>query len=762
MFIINEDNSIYVNRGDILFFSVSANEEDGTPHHFVAGDVLRIKVYGKKEAETVVLEKDFPVVENAEEVAIYLDKEDTKIGEVISKPKDYWYEVELNPLSAPQTIIGYGEEGACLFRLFPEGADVDEPYEPAPEDFPVVDEEFSLTSPRPVANQAIARAVARLEYAQKETANNLAEQGDTLRGNISALDSEIAVERARIDNFVSGATAGDEELVDIRVGADGVTHASAGAAVRAVGKLAKDALDVPVSWTAGQYLNSGGGVSLFDQYETSDYISLRNNQSKHNLKIEVYLNSATYCILYDIDKNVLDTICGSAASAERVTIYTANTNGCEYVRLSNNVNYTPSVVVTDIYNCGVDFAQANAYTEELFGKLVAGVCKNLLNPDTVTTGKILISSTNTFYEIDNGVTSDFIPVDGGGTYTFKAEMAAFGLDIAVLTAYYDEGYNFLGCISPTAYEVSDRLITKTVVFPHEAKYTRFSYLENSSALPYMFVNGAEYPDFYLEYGKEYILFTELASDAIGLLLNGSQSPLYGKTIIWDGDSICAGNAYDDETDAWAGRIAAKNRMTYKNYAVGGGTITENVSTDGVTKHSVCKNIETMYAAYPYADYVIIEGGTNDADLLGSALGENKAERFGNFSMSDFGGVYDTDTFCGALESVFYRATQYWTGKKIGYIVAQKMGRYLSGYGADVCNRRAYFEAAIQICKKWGIPYLNLWDGCYLNPMLQKMYDTSKTSDENCEAGSMYADGQHLTSAGYDFTSQIVEAWLRTL
>lgn len=225
MFIINDDNSIYVNRGDILFFSVSAKEEDGTPHQFVVGDVLRIKVYGKKDAETVVLEKDFPVVENAEEVEIYLDKEDTKIGEVISKPKDYWYEVELNPLSAPQTIIGYGEEGACLFRLFPEGADVDEPYEPDPEDFPVVDELLDVTSPRPVANQAIARAVARLESAQKETANNLVE-------NTANIESEIAVERARVDNLLSGATADDAEVVDVRVGADGVTYGSAGTAVR--------------------------------------------------------------------------------------------------------------------------------------------------------------------------------------------------------------------------------------------------------------------------------------------------------------------------------------------------------------------------------------------------------------------------------------------------------------------------------------------------------------------------------------------------
>lgn len=122
MFTLNDDNSIYATRGDIVFFCVSA-EDDGEPHKFQAGDVLRIKVYGKKDARNVVLQKDFPVLEITEKVQVYLTGEDTKIGEVISKPQDYWYEVELNPDTAPQTIIGYDEDGAKVFRLFPEGDD---------------------------------------------------------------------------------------------------------------------------------------------------------------------------------------------------------------------------------------------------------------------------------------------------------------------------------------------------------------------------------------------------------------------------------------------------------------------------------------------------------------------------------------------------------------------------------------------------------------------------------------------------------------
>lgn len=49
--------------------------------------------------------------------------DETKIGEYISKPKEYWYEIELNPETYPQTIIGYDEDGPKVLILYPEGGD---------------------------------------------------------------------------------------------------------------------------------------------------------------------------------------------------------------------------------------------------------------------------------------------------------------------------------------------------------------------------------------------------------------------------------------------------------------------------------------------------------------------------------------------------------------------------------------------------------------------------------------------------------------
>lgn len=126
MFTINnEDKTITATRGDICFFSVGAMQ-DGEVYMFQPGEVVRFKVYGKKDANTVVLQKDFPVYEESNLVDITLTEQETRIGEVISKPTDYWYEIELNPDEAPQTIIGYDDDGAKVFKLFPEGRDFED------------------------------------------------------------------------------------------------------------------------------------------------------------------------------------------------------------------------------------------------------------------------------------------------------------------------------------------------------------------------------------------------------------------------------------------------------------------------------------------------------------------------------------------------------------------------------------------------------------------------------------------------------------
>lgn len=146
MFVVNEDMSIYCTRGDSGTVYVTA-EKDGLDRVFKAQEVVRFKVFEKKGCDCVVLQKDVVVGADTVMVPIYLSGVLTKIGGIIHKPVDYWYEVELNPLTTPETIVGYDDDGAKVFRLYPEGKDV--------EDFP------SGTLPEGEVNDIIAEALAR-------------------------------------------------------------------------------------------------------------------------------------------------------------------------------------------------------------------------------------------------------------------------------------------------------------------------------------------------------------------------------------------------------------------------------------------------------------------------------------------------------------------------------------------------------------------------------------------------------------------------
>ena len=123
MFRVNEDGSINITRGDIGAIEVSMTNEDGSLHMFKSGDVVRFNVHERKRPDHVVILIDIQVDQDTEVVLITLGRDETKIGELISKPVNYWYEIELNPDTVPQTIVGYDDDGPKIFRLFPEGDD---------------------------------------------------------------------------------------------------------------------------------------------------------------------------------------------------------------------------------------------------------------------------------------------------------------------------------------------------------------------------------------------------------------------------------------------------------------------------------------------------------------------------------------------------------------------------------------------------------------------------------------------------------------
>jgi hypothetical protein len=123
MFVIDKDTKqINLTRGDVAAILLDSIIDD-KPYTFKVGDVVRFKVFRAKDCNCVEMQKDTIVDKESSTVNISLSGEDTKIGELINKPTKFWYEIELNPDTNPQTIVGYDLEGEKIFMLYPEGDD---------------------------------------------------------------------------------------------------------------------------------------------------------------------------------------------------------------------------------------------------------------------------------------------------------------------------------------------------------------------------------------------------------------------------------------------------------------------------------------------------------------------------------------------------------------------------------------------------------------------------------------------------------------
>lgn len=265
--------------------------------------------------------------------------------------------------------------------------------------------------------------------------------------------------------------------------------------------------------------------------------------------------------------------------------------------------------------------------------------------------------------------------------------------------------------------IADGYITFT---PSKSGYAVFN-LGNRSGTKetFMMCLADEFPD-------EYVPFKNPFEHPVN-------NPLHGKTISFNGDSICAGAGFE----GGYGKIIAKaNNMVYQNVAVGGGTITAETYSGQTKRHWICRAVEKMNAN---ADYAILEGGVNDAALripLGTISDGYSAE-------------LDDTTFFGAFESMLKQAVIRFDGKKVGYIAVHKMTtKFDSRYPEN-----SYYYAAKECCEKWGVPFLDL------NTCIPPLNNIAELK----EAFTADSDGWHPNEAGYmAFYVPKIEAWLKTL
>lgn len=393
------------------------------------------------------------------------------------------------------------------------------------------------------------------------------------------------------------------------------------------------------------------------------------------------------------------------------------------------------------------------------------VSPNLIDLTGAISDKYFAPSTGSLNS-KSGVTSVYVRLDGAGTYMTQSSKNIYGENQSKMIALFDAEKTYLATVTgtlgsytnnkrvPLTFEVTAENISSGAVYFGLTMHTEYTD-------EIMAVKGTTYPDRWYPFGVSWGI-PDLRLDG-GQAPAYVQSPLWWKEAVYDGDSICASSTDVSHDGAWAERIAKLFMMKFQNYAVGGGTLTNKVyNSDGGAKHWVSANVETMAQQHPDADFIIFEGGTNDADLLGSILNGNVPARFGSYTDDDFSGNFDDETFCGAVESIIFKAIHYWPRSKIGFIIAPKMASNALQVDNPMRNRRAYFQTIMNICTKWGIPYLNLWDECQMNPKLLAHWDPEMTGAENRAAHKMYNDGQHPTPDGYVYITEMVKKWMERI
>ena len=119
-----KNNTIYCTRGDKgnIPITIPLDEENTEFYKFQVGDKVRIGVYEEDKLDgCALILKEVEVTEISELVSISLTSDETRIGDIINEPVDYWFEIIFND---DTTILGYDEEtGAKIFKLLPEGSD---------------------------------------------------------------------------------------------------------------------------------------------------------------------------------------------------------------------------------------------------------------------------------------------------------------------------------------------------------------------------------------------------------------------------------------------------------------------------------------------------------------------------------------------------------------------------------------------------------------------------------------------------------------
>lgn len=179
--------------------------------------------------------------------------------------------------------------------------------------------------------------------------------------------------------------------------------------------------------------------------------------------------------------------------------------------------------------------------------------------------------------------------------------------------------------------------------------------------------------------------------------------LAGKRVLTFGDSIIDGHLY--KKAGFMEFVAEQEGMTVRKYANNGACVMPGhpVDENGLGGMILEDQIEAAARAGEQADYIVFDGGTNDAyPPVMEKLGDVSADRG------------ETDTFAGAFRRTVEALRRYWPEAVLVYVAVHRLG-YRERYVQEALRR-----IVLNLCAESGVIVADLYGKCELDTSVEQM------------------------------------------